>query len=180
MINLIPNQEKKKKVKDFYFRLTVVFLFTLGFCGLLVAVAVLPSFYLSYINKNLAEKKLEAQKLEPMPLVDLGSLNLLEDLNGKLALVEKAKENKYSVSSKVINEIVLRKMPDIKINQILYARGSSGEKKVEIRGLAPSRERLLFFRRALEDDIAFKEVNLPISNFVRGSNIEFYLSLKPL
>ncbi|KKT01099.1 MAG: hypothetical protein UV76_C0002G0012 [Candidatus Nomurabacteria bacterium GW2011_GWA2_43_15] len=119
------------------------------------------------------------QKKEPMPLVDQDSLTSVEDLNSKLSTIENAEKNKYLVSQKVINEIIFQKMPDIKISQIFYENNVLNGKKINIRGLAPSRERLLLFRRALEDDITFKKVDLPISNFVKGSNIEFYLSIIP-
>ena len=179
MINLIPNQEKKKKVKDFYFRLTVVFFMTMGFCIVVLSVSILPSYFLSSVNKNSASEKLETQKSEPMPLIDQDSLASIIDLNDKLSVIENAEKNKYPISQKIINEIIFQKMPDIKISQIFYENNPTSGKKINIRGLAPSRERLLLFRRALEDDITFKKVDLPISNFVKGSNIEFYLTIIP-
>jgi len=179
MINLIPNQEKKRKVKDFYFRLVVVCFFVLGFCFLVAFVSILPSYFLSSVNKNLVNKKLEMQKNEPVPLIDQNSLATIEGLNKKLSLIEKAEKNKYFVSQKIINEIILKKTSDIKIEQIFYENSISGGKKISIRGVSPSRERLLLFRRALEDDATFKKVDLPISNFVKGSNIEFSLTLIP-
>jgi len=119
------------------------------------------------------------QKNEPVPLIDQNSLATIEGLNKKLSLIEKAEKNKYFVSQKIINEIILKKTSDIKIEQIFYENSISGGKKISIRGVSPSRERLLLFRRALEDDATFKKVDLPISNFVKGSNIEFSLTLIP-
>ena len=119
------------------------------------------------------------QKLEPVPLIDQNSLAIMEDLDNKLGLIDNAEKNKYLISQKIINEIVLQKMPDIKINQISYDNSTAAGKKISIHGIASNRERLLLFRRALEDDIAFKKVDLPISNFVKGSNIEFSLNLIP-
>jgi len=179
MINLIPNQEKKKKVKDFYFRLLVVVLAMLGFCLVVASVLVLPSYVSSSIDKNLAQEKLEMQKLEVVPSVNQSSLALVEELDRQLKIIEKAQEDKYLISQKVINEVISKKMPDIKISRIFYENNFSDSKKINIYGRAPSRERLLMFRRALEEDVVFKEVDLPISNFVRGSNIEFYLSIIP-
>ena len=179
MINLIPNQEKKKKVKDFYFRLGVVFMASLGGSIFIATLVILPSYFLSSFEKNLAEKKLEIQKQEPVPAADQDSLKIMEDLDRKLSLIESSEENKYFVSVKIINEIILQKMPDIKINRISYKDDPVSGKGVNIQGIAPSRERLLLFRRALEDDIAFKQVDLPISNFIKGSNIKFSLNLTP-
>lgn len=179
MINLIPNQEKKKKVKDFYFRLVVIFLAALGFCVVLGIASILPSYFLSVTEKNLTSAKLSAQKNEPETLADQNLSQAVEDLNMKLRLVEEAEKNKYPVSQKVINEIALRKMPDIKISRIVYENDAEGNRKVNVSGVAPSRERLLLFRQILEDNVAFQKVELPISNFVKGSNIEFNLSLIP-
>ena len=179
MINLIPNQEKKKKVKDFYFRLTVVFFTILGFSFLIGSIAILPSYFLSYVKKNLNDTKLEIQKQESVPPVDQENLTIVQDLDSKLNVVENADKNGHVVSREVISEIVLQKMSDISITQITYENTSPGNQKISIRGTAPNRERLLLFRQALEDNTAFEKVDLPISNFVKESNIEFYLSLIP-
>ncbi len=179
MINLIPNQEKKDKTKDFYYRFFVVFLMAVGFCALIASVSILPAYVFSLINKNLANSKLESQKAEPVPVADQNSLAIVKDLDNKLKLIEDAEKNKYLISQKIINEILLQKMPDIKIHQINFENTVSDGKKVNIQGVAPNRERLLLFRLALEDSIAFEKVDLPISNFVKGSDIEFFLSLVP-
>jgi len=70
-------------------------------------------------------------------------------------------------------------MFNIKITDISYENDSLNGKKISIQGTAPSREVLLSFRQAFENDNTFKQVDLPISNFVKGSNIQFYLSLIP-
>jgi len=119
------------------------------------------------------------QQNEPVPLPDQKTMATVQDLNNKLDLVEKNKSNKYIVSQKIINEIILEKMPDIKVTTISYQSDGPKGKTVKISGLAKSRERLLLFRKALEDNTAFKTVDLPISNFVKGSDIQFYLSLIP-
>ena len=67
----------------------------------------------------------------------------------------------------------------IKISQISFKDTGLDVKEVNISGTAPSRERLSLFRRALEGDPLFKKVDLPISNFIKGSNIRFSLSLTP-
>ena len=143
MINLIPNHEKKKKVKDFYFRLVVVSFVVLGLCALVASVSILPSYFLSSIKKNLASSKLETQKNQAIPPAGQSTLTMVADLGNKLNLVETAEKNKYLISQKIINE------------------------------------RLLLFRKALEDNTAFKKVDLPISNFVKGSNIQFDINLIP-
>jgi hypothetical protein len=123
------------------------------------------------------------QKNQPVPAIDQQTLLSIEDLNNKLDIIKNAEENKFVISEKVINAIILKKMPSIKITEISYEddslKGQEVIKKISIRGNAPSREVLLSFRQALEDSVSFKQVDLPISNFIKGSNIQFYLSLIP-
>ena len=178
MINLIPNEEKKKKLKDFYFRLLVTSFMVFGVSIFIATAAILPAYFFSSVKKNLTEIKLERQKNNPVPLLDQKTLNTVKDLNTKLNLVEKAQKNRYLVSQNIINNIILEKMSDIKITQINFSNDIKG-KIVTISGTASSRERLLLFKQALTDNVAFKKVDLPISNFVRGSNIKFSLSLIP-
>lgn len=179
MINLIPNEEKKEMSKDFYFRLVTVFFVMLGISLLIASVAILPSYLLSSAEEASINTKLELQNDEPIPLPDQNTLMVIKDLKNKLSLVENTQKGESSFSQRIINEITLKKMPSIKITEISYQNNSQTGEIIKISGKAPSREVLLSFRRALEDDAAFSKVDLPISNFVKGSDIQFYLSLIP-
>jgi hypothetical protein len=180
MINLIPNEEKKKKVKDFYFRLTVVVLMLLGFTMVLGSVAILPAYFFSSVKKNLYNTKLETEKKETVALFNQNTLDTINDIKNKLSLIERTNKDPYLVSEKVINQILLKKMSDIKITGITYESTADKGKIITIAGTAVSRERLLLFKKALEDDVAFTKVDLPISNLVRGANIKFSMTLIPL
>ena len=183
MINLIPKEEKKKMVKGFYYRLVVLFLTTVSVSVLVAFIALLPSYFLSSVKNSIANEKLEKQKSEPVPLPDEKTLAVIKDLDNKLNLIERSGNNEFTVSQRVISAIILRKMPNIKITNISFEsdskNGSLKGPKISIKGLAPSREALLSFRLALESDKLFKQVDLPISNFIKGSNIQFYLNLIP-
>ncbi|MEK7128237.1 MAG: hypothetical protein AAB933_01575 [Patescibacteria group bacterium] len=183
MINLIPKEEKRKIARSFFYRLAVVFLFSFSFPVFIGIGIMAPSYVLTRVKTNLVDKKLEAQRSEPVPLIDQETLAVIKDLKNKISLVENAEADKFTVSQKVINAILRKKMPAIKITDIAYESRSPDElaqaRKVSIEGTAPSRSALLSFRRALEDDANFQSVDLPISNFIKGSNIQFYLSLVP-
>ena len=179
MINLIPNQEKKRMRRDFYYRLIVLLLFALSNCFLVVTVALLPAYFLSVVKNKTANNKLESQKEERLPVFDDATRASTTDLNKKLDSIEAAQKNDFPVSSKVIDAVLGKKLPGMKITQISYTHDATKGKTIDIRGTAPSREVLLQFRQAFEGDNAFSSVNLPISNFVKGSNIEFILSVKP-
>ncbi len=121
--------------------------------------------------------KLEVQAKEPAPVLDKASLLAIEDLKNKVSLIEKNKNEKFIVSEKIIDQILAKKMSDIKITQISYEADPIKGKKININGVAPSRERLLLFRQALESSKVFTKVDLPISNFIKGSDIQFSLNL---
>lgn len=179
MINLIPNHEKKKKLKDFYFRFAVVLLSLIGVCAVIGAVSLLPAYFLSTIGRDMAETKLIEQKKYLDTAEDKATATTVADLDKKLRLVQNFDPKQYIVSEKIINEVLLRKTPDIRIIRIVYENNAAEGREVKVSGVAPSRERLLLFRRALETAPAWKEVDLPISNFVKGSDIEFELTLVP-
>jgi len=179
MINLIPNEEKKKKVKDFYFRLAVVVITLLGCVMTIGSVSILPAYFLSSVKKNLYDTKLATEKQEIVALFDQDTLDIVNDLKNKLNLVENSVLDKYIVSKQVINGILLKKTSDIKITGIGYDNNPAKGKIINLTGTAGSRERLLLFKKALEDDTLFKKVDLPISNFVKGTNISFSMTITP-
>ena len=177
MINLIPNAEKKEIIKGFYWRLVVLFFVMMGVSFIIAFVAILPPYFLSSVKNRIADTNLEALKNEPALEPNSKTLKTVEDLKTKLTLIEKTQNNKFSVLEKVINIVLIKKMDNIKINSISYYDDSLKGKKIKIQGSASSREVLLSFRQKLEDDITFKNVDLPISNFIKGSNIQFNLNL---
>jgi len=179
MINLIPKEEKKKMIKDFYLRVGVLFLLMVSFSVLVALIAILPSYFLSKVKDSVADAKLAAQKNEPLPPLGEQSLTEVKDINSKLDLVDRAEKNKFLISEKIINTVLSKKTSDIKITQIVYENDPVLGKKVSIVGIASSRDGLLAFKQALADNSNFKSVDLPISNFVKISNIQFNLSLIP-
>ncbi|MFA6520066.1 MAG: hypothetical protein WCT44_00475 [Candidatus Paceibacterota bacterium] len=179
MINLIPKEEKKKMTRGFYLRLFVLFIGVLNFCILVAAISLLPAYFSSSVNDTFVDTQLENQKNEPLPVLGEQSLLAVKDINNKIDLIENARKDKFIPSSQVINAILLEKRADIKLTQIFYEQGPTGGRKIKITGTAPSREVLLLFRQALEKSASFKSVDLPISNFVKGADIQFYLSIVP-
>lgn len=177
MINLIPIEEKKKNRKDFYYRFFVIFFTMLIFSVLVLIIAILPTYFISYEKKISTNKRLEIQKSEIIPEIDQKARVITKNLDTKLNLLEKARQNKYVFSEKVINEILSKKTSSIKINRIFYENDALKGRKISITGIAQNREQLLLFRKALENDVFFKDVDLPISNFIKGQNIQFNLNL---
>ncbi len=179
MINLIPNEEKKKIAHHFYSRLTILSFLTLGLCAWFAILALVPSWILSKAKQNIIEQDLVIQKGEPVPILDQETSQAIEKLDAKLTLVEQLQTNKFVVTERIINELIKSKVANVKITRISYEVDEKNTRNISISGEATSREELLSFRKALESNQAFKDVTLPISSFVKGENIEFLLSLTP-
>jgi len=164
-------------IKDFYLRLVVVFIMVLGVSVVISSFALVPSYFFSLTKKKFSEEKLLQQKSVPTPQFDQNALLLIGELNSKLSLIENTKKNKFLVSERVINEILSKRTSDIKINKISYQINPLNEHAISIHGTAPSREKLLFFRQTLEADARFSKIHLPISNFIKGTDIKFTVDL---
>ena len=177
MINLLPTEEKKKNATVYRFHVLVLSFEMAGICFFIAGAALLPSYFLSSAKERSALQKLELLKNTPVTMIDQNTLDSIKDINSKISIMEGAEKDRFSVLGRVINEMISKKMPDIKISQITYVNDSKGLKKVSVRGLALNRERLLIFREMLESDPIFSKVDLPISNFIKGQNIDFSLNL---
>ncbi len=165
--------------KEFYFKLvSVVFIMT-GSFFLIFSILLLPSYFMSSVNKKLINQKLGLQKNEILPVSYQNTLDSVRDLKSKINSVENSEKNKFVFSTQVMNEIILKKPAGIKIIGISYDNIEGSGKKVDVSGIAQSREALLFFGKVMQNDTMFSNVNLPISNFVKGSNISFNMDLTP-
>ena len=165
----------------FYYRLLFLFLLMFSFAILIASVALLPAYFSSTIKDSVAQLKLNIQKNDTVPTVGQESLTAITDMNNKLSLVENSEKNKFPISQKVISNILSSKTPDIKITQIIYADASiTTAREITILGTAPSRQSLLNFEQALQSNPSFKNVTLPISSFIKDSNLQFNLTLNPV
>ncbi len=187
MINLIPNEEKKKMEKDFLCRLAAFSLLMLGSSVLVGLFLLLPSYVLSSIQASSVADKIKLQEAEnAFSESDMNTLQTVETLRKKIAVVEEAEKNKNIFSRTVLDEILSRRTGGIKIIGVYYKNeastpaGKDGRGEiVNVAGTAADREALIRFRESLEAGAAFSKVELPISNLVRASNITFTLTLTP-
>lgn len=180
MINLIPKEQKRKMVRVFYYKLAVLFFVMLGTSMFIASVIILPSYLVASVKNNISNEKLVAQKNEPVPLPDATTVATIKGINNQLSMIENAEKNKVDFSKNIIDSLLSEKIPGIKIVEISYQNDPASGQKISIQGTAPSRDALLSFRLALEKNTAFKQVDLPISNFIKDSNIQFSLSLIPV
>lgn len=137
----------------------------------------MPSYLLSFSKIASIESRLETKQNEVMPEIDQKAMADIKNLNNKLSLIKQAMDKKYVFSEKIILETIAQKTPGVKIRRIFYQNDPYLGRTITVSGVASSREELLQFRKAFENSSTFKNVNLPISDFVKGSDINFNLNL---
>ncbi len=179
MINLIPSEEKKKIRKDFYMRVVIVSFFVLGIAILLSNIMLIPAVFYASLEKTLVENHFNNNQNQLSLELNPEDKTLVDSLNSKINLVNNFQKDKFLVSVRVIDNILNRKTDGIKIKDINYTNDVSKGKSINIRGQASSREKLVIFKNKLSEDANFKKVDLPVSNFIKSSDIEFNLVLIP-
>ena len=179
MINLIPLEKKKKLIRTFFIRFLTAIVFAIAFGGLVATINISPAYFSANIKLSVAEEDFTAQEKDVLSPAEAEASAKLSGLDKQSEIIANHSDD-FLVSERVIDEILSKKTRDIKINKITYVGEPSGDKEVYIKGKADSRESLLDFKITLERDPSWKEVDLPVSNFVSGSDISFSLTLIPV
>jgi hypothetical protein len=180
MINLLPTEEKKKNYLFFHVRLGVFYMILMSVVFVLFSIALSPAYFFSVINEGVANNKYQSVLNTPIQDVPEETMNIINEVNSQIDIIEKTKKQNFILTSSIIDPLLFSRMTDIKILNISYQKSQKNEeeiKTVKVTGIAPNRERLLLFKQILENNNFFEKVDLPISNFIRGEDINFELTL---
>jgi len=179
MLSFLPEQLKKSVKKEYYARVLIL---SLGIICLLLIYSIsiiLPIYTSSLFEKNRLTEGVQSIDLDASnctksgidctdPTPQIKSINLL------LSILNV--ENRASVSAPLL-EILNVKNNDIKISSIKYLGEAAGQYKFSINGVSLNREGLLAFVSDLKKNSRFIGINLPISDFVKSTNINFVLMI---
>jgi Tfp pilus assembly protein PilN len=177
MFNLLPQSEKQNILKEYATRrniLIVMFVFALG---VISVVALIPAYLLSTIKLNEVNDELVRVK-GSVAFQESDNLNkILIDTNAKLASVKATKDQVYVAD--LIKNVISKQDLNIRINGIMYKRGSAGAMSViTLAGIAHNREQLSSFVQDLRSLPLFTSVNLPVSSFAKDKNAEFSIQIQ--
>jgi len=175
MSNLLPPETKKEITKEQHLRTAVVGLFLLAVLLVVSVVWLTPAYILSKNKYDITEKELNAIKKEISSVQLEDSIILIEDINNKLAVLTEGIPLENHAHN-IIIDILEHKKDNIKITDIIYDK-SPTEIRVLLNGEAFNRESLSSFVREIEKNELFSRVELPISDFVKETNLDFSLTL---
>ena len=177
MINVLPEQEKSGLLREYRLRLATVCLCMTTLLAVLACILLLPSYVMSTSKESILESRL-VQMNELNPSVSLSDLNIFIDkINNTLSLFDNKSIVRDTYKS-VFLPLLESRPNDIQISQFLYSdKGEVDGVDLEIHGVAVNRGALQSFKTILENSGNFIKVDVPISNFVKRTNIDFTMSL---
>lgn len=175
MINLLPQKEKTLIIKEYHLRRLALYLAMALALVVVAGVLLLPSYVLSLYKKNAAE----SSYIRPPVTNPEESKELLSRVNkGKAALLALEPEQPSKMPIELVTMITSLKTDENRINSIKYTFKPPQSFEVMVTGVAKNRQSLISFKNALEAVPGLDEVELPVSNFAKDSNIKFSLTIR--
>lgn len=178
MANLLPVAEKKRIQTIYAKRLFIVSLFSLLILITGGLVTLLPALFASIVKEKAAHDRLNIVA----EIVSAEERKNLEknaaDINKKTKILSGESERFISLSY-ALKKIIERKNPHIFITSFFYDSAQEAEalRAVTISGTSVNRQTLVLFVNELRAEDIFSEVNVPVSNFVKNTDIPFSILL---
>ncbi|MEO8638145.1 MAG: hypothetical protein ABI430_04575 [Candidatus Taylorbacteria bacterium] len=174
MHNLLLEKNKRDIEREYWFRLTIIFLFLLSVLGVILFIALIPS----YIFAGLQEKSaLEKKQTGEQSAVSVESRNLdllFKETTNRIA--ELGGEGSSLSLHEIIALILKHKNSSIRIEGFTFEPEKDKTRALSLQGIAASRDSLVSFRNDLGQEKDW-QVSLPDSNFAKQSQIDFNLEL---
>lgn len=177
MINILPKEEKKKIRTEYRLRLATIVMFAIMVLILTNLVLLVPSYLLVVSKYNSISGRLADQELKQgSGLQQKGIDAQVQAANKNISLFLSSNTNSRLSAPNVISEIIHLKGSTIKIGEFYYDATGPLE-RFTIAGVAADRDGLAQFVDALKGDATFSDVSLPVSSYVKSTNIEFSIAL---
>jgi len=175
IINVLPEDVKRRIKNNYWKRFTIMILNILSISIVLATLLLFPSYFFSKEKENLAEVRLETFNINNPELSKNNTEEVIMGINSKLDIL--AKQSKTNISSGVIAGLLSSRPQGVSFNQIIFNKRTDGVFVMEVYGLASDRNTLKSLKTNLENNPLFDQIDLPISNFIESKNINFKISM---
>lgn len=178
MVNLLPKKEKELIGREYLIRLIIIFLILLIITMLLLFAFLIPSYISLSVKENIATGQIDLIRKSVQNKNNADTEKKLNLIMAKISILNR-NGNEYSLEN-VVYEIIKNKPEKIYISDILYnkiQKKDTVEKIITIQGTSSTRDGLLKFRDSLAGVEYFKEVNLPLSNLTKDTDIYFLINI---
>ena len=176
MINVLPENEKLIVSKEYKFRLLTVVFFMIAIFVITSTVLLVPNYVFSK-NKH-ATLKRQIESLNQIDGVDAGNSlsSIVADINKNLDLLNTVPQN-ISVIENILSPVLKSKGPGIKISKLNYTISIDNKRTLEVAGKSTDRAALKNLEESLKKYPTIEKVDLPVSNFSKRTNINFFLTV---
>lgn len=176
MRNLLPFANRKKVKREYRLRLITLTLFMAASVVAIGSISILPTLFLSQSKKLSIENQAEFVERSIAHREAEVSLETLRDSRSRLALL--ATEDEQTTLTETIEVLCqCETTPLVDIDGFFYET-FGGIAKINVTGVASTRDALLSYKGRLERSEIFSSVELPISNLARDRDIEFTITVE--
>lgn len=180
MSNNLTEEYKKKIHREYIFRYLVV-LFTQLFIISVIGVLLLaPAFISARVSKSTAQSQLDdividdTFEAEELKLQETTKILTVFSLDKEIGTIEMITEKIVGSLNSGVTLTTFSFTENIEIDE--------GRKKqkytVSISGTARSRNDLIAYKNALEKEDTFEDIDLPVSNLAKDTDVPFNISFK--
>ncbi|MBI5078210.1 MAG: hypothetical protein HZB11_02505 [Candidatus Yonathbacteria bacterium] len=173
MLNILATEEKKKILTEYRLRLAVVSVFAVAALVFSSLILLSTSYLLAVSKYNDAKTGLVAlQEKDNRESQEKDVTARILAVNKNIDLFLKSDTTSTLMPSSVITKILDIKGSAVKIIGFTYD-ANAGQERIVVIGTALNRDSLARFVEALKKDPMFTSVDVPISSYVKSSNIDF-------
>lgn len=176
VINVLPQEEKKILRRKYWTRLITIFFNLISLVGVFSILLLIPSYLFSVSKESLVDSRLEEFNIANPEITTTNLDKTIDGINKKLSFISSVKIDQQ-ISDKVFGWLLENKPKGITFSQLLYSKKTDNSLVLDIHGVARDRTTLRNFKSILDNNPAYSEVNLPISDFLEKTDLNFTISI---
>ncbi len=175
---LLPKHDIDVLKKEYRIRVFTLLMFFVS-CSIVVGiVALIPAYMYSYNQERDSLKKLsQTQKSNESK----GIYEVIKNLETAEKMVAKLKEDSPIIETSSILDTVLlhgNGLVNINVFQMNITKSASSSAEIVIQGKSKTRESLLTFKKDLEQDKMFYDIEMPISDLAKTIDSTYAIKFK--
>ncbi len=176
MSNLLPVAQKKSILGMYRKRFVSIGLLTLSALLVAAALLTLPSFLFLKSSEIVLTAKRDTLASYETSTIARTLTTTITDVNSRLSVFP-ASETSSPLISDFMNPVLLAKTDAVHLTDFSYTKGTTpNTATIKVTGTADSRVALLAFTDKLKSVGSFSNVNVPITNFIKDSDVPFTIS----
>ncbi len=173
LVNLLPLSSQKNIKKILFLRLGTLFISSIAMAFVVGSILLIPTYIIGKEQLNNFQSKADLQDKTSLNQEEEKAKKDSEQIISKIKTFDNLKEN-HSFIAEIINPLIEVSREKVSITSLLYEEiQGANTTNITITGKAPSRQILSQFHQDLNKSAFFEKVNLPISNYVKGKDIEY-------